>query len=141
MNDSQNLILVVAVVVLCLAAVIAGVRRSRKKQPQSSRWAALRQDLRRKVLYDEAKIDRLIELERDELTRKGRREETVEDLRSIEETNRFRPSMHAGMCTNAKGSQVPYSAAIYTRPFIRCSSPFRSLLCIRYQAFRTDQHV
>lgn len=90
MDDSQSLILVVAVVVLCLAAVIAGVRRSRRKQPQPSRWAALRQDLRRKVLYDEAKIDRLIELERDELTRKGRREETVEDLmeRAIERWER-----------------------------------------------------
>jgi hypothetical protein len=42
------------------------------------------------VLYDEAKIDRLIELERDELTRKGRREETVEDLmeRAIERWER-----------------------------------------------------
>jgi hypothetical protein len=32
------------------------------------------------VLYDEAKIDRLIEFERDELKRKGQREEAVEDL-------------------------------------------------------------
>lgn len=41
---------------------------------------ALRQNLRLKVTYDEAKIERLIEFERSELKRKGDHPETVENL-------------------------------------------------------------
>ena len=80
MNNTQILILLMVLVALCLAAAVVGVRRARKKRSRSARRAELRQDLRRKVLYDEAKIDRLIEFERDELKRKGQREEAVEDL-------------------------------------------------------------
>jgi predicted Holliday junction resolvase-like endonuclease len=80
MNNTQILILLMVLVALCLAATVVGVRRARKKRPRSARRAELRQDLRRKVLYDEAKIDRLIAFERDELKRKGQREEAVEDL-------------------------------------------------------------
>jgi hypothetical protein len=80
MNDTQSLILLVIFVVICLAAATVRVMLTRKRRSQSGRRAALRQDLRRKVLYDEAKIDRLIEFEREELARKGQREEAVEDL-------------------------------------------------------------
>lgn len=77
MNDTQ--IALVGLAVVCLAAAIVGVRRAREKRG-SARGATLRQNLRMKVMYDEAKIDRLIEFEREELKRKGQRETPVEDL-------------------------------------------------------------
>ena|ERR1035438_5119993 len=57
---------------------------------RSGQRETLRQNLRIKVTYDEAKIDRLIQFERDELKRKGEREATVEDLmeRAIERWER-----------------------------------------------------
>jgi hypothetical protein len=56
----------------------------------SARREALRQNLRIKVTYDEAKIDRLIEIESSELKRKGEPDATVEDLmeRAIERWER-----------------------------------------------------
>jgi hypothetical protein len=56
----------------------------------SARREALRQNLRIKVTYDEAKIDRLIEIEGSELKRKGQPDATVEDLmeRAIERWER-----------------------------------------------------
>ena len=48
--------------------------------PLTAQGAALRQKLRGPFGYDEAKIDRVIEFERDELKRKGEREATVEQL-------------------------------------------------------------
>jgi hypothetical protein len=48
--------------------------------PLTAHGEALRQNLRIKVTYDEAKIDRLIDYERSELKRKGEREAAVEDL-------------------------------------------------------------
>jgi hypothetical protein len=90
MNDTQVLVLLVVLAAACLAVALVGLSRARKKSPvplppakpnaYSGRREALRQNLRLKVMYDEAKIDRLIELERDELRRKGRHAEALEDL-------------------------------------------------------------
>lgn len=80
MNYTQSFILIVILVVICVAATTVRAMLTKKRRPQSNRRVALRQNLRVKVLYDEAKIDRLIEFERDELKRKGQREKTVEDL-------------------------------------------------------------
>jgi hypothetical protein len=69
----------------------ASVPQLRKlKDRPGPRCEALRQNLRIKVTYDEAKIDRLIHFERDELKRKGGSEATVEDLmeRAIERWER-----------------------------------------------------
>jgi hypothetical protein len=103
-SDSQILIVLVVFVAACLAALIVGVNRARRKrissmhkaqvpQPrpeavsmptkpeaQAGQLEALRQNLRLKVMYDEAKIDRMIEFERDELKLKGQREDTLEEL-------------------------------------------------------------
>ena len=46
---------------------------------RSGQGEALRQNLRIKVTYDEAKIDRLIEFERSELKRMGESETMLED--------------------------------------------------------------
>jgi len=48
--------------------------------PRPAQGEKRRQNLRIKVTYDEAKIDRLIEFERAELKRKGEPEATVEEL-------------------------------------------------------------
>jgi hypothetical protein len=53
---------------------------TRVRDDGASHRAELRQNLRLKVMYDEAKIDRLIDFERDERKRKGLREASVEDL-------------------------------------------------------------
>jgi hypothetical protein len=79
MNDTQILIPIVVLVAICLAAAVVGVSVARKKR-RAVRRQALRQNLRLKLLYDEAKIDRLIDFERDELKRKGRTQESVESL-------------------------------------------------------------
>jgi hypothetical protein len=47
---------------------------------EEPRREGLRQNLRIKVMYDEAKIDRLIEFERSELKRMGESDTTLEDL-------------------------------------------------------------
>jgi hypothetical protein len=64
---------------------------SRPSLPSPSGQAeALRQRLRLPTMYDEAKIDRLIQFERDEQKRKGEREAAVENLmeRAIERLER-----------------------------------------------------
>lgn len=80
---------VLTVVLLVLAVTVTLVLRSRKKQKSSQR-EALRQRLRLITIYDEAKIERLIEFERDELKRKGRPPESIESLmtRAIERWER-----------------------------------------------------
>jgi uncharacterized membrane protein len=74
---------------LSLSVALILVMRSRTKRKFSQR-EALRQRLRHITIYDEAKIDRLIEFERDELKRKGRLPESVESLmtRAIERWER-----------------------------------------------------
>jgi hypothetical protein len=54
--------------------------KPRITESRASHEDALRQNLRLKVMYDEAKIDRMIEFERDELRRKGHPEEELESL-------------------------------------------------------------
>src|SRR5579871_6618257 len=90
MDNTQALVVLVIVVVIGVVAGGVRIVSRRKRLPESRRREELRQDLRRKVLYDEAKIDRLIEFERDELKRKGQPEETIEDLmgRAIERWER-----------------------------------------------------
>ena len=98
MTDEQSLILLFIFVAACIAVGIAvGVSRARKRRKASpqkpkpapmrpevirevKQAAALRQNLRLKGMYDEAKIDRLIDFEREELKRKGLPEETLESL-------------------------------------------------------------
>jgi len=77
MNATQILTWLIAVV--CLVAAIVLINRARTKA-KSRRGEALRKNLRLKVMYDEAKIDRLIEFEADELKRKHRPMEPVESL-------------------------------------------------------------
>ena len=60
--------------------VAVGVPRARNTKRGSGRREALWQRLLNITMYDEAKADRLIEHERNELKRKGQREATVEDL-------------------------------------------------------------
>jgi hypothetical protein len=79
MNDAQILIPLVVLVAICLTAAVVGVSVTRKKR-RAARRQGLRQNLRLKLLYDEAKMDRLIDFERQELKRKGRTQESVEDL-------------------------------------------------------------
>lgn len=71
---------------------LAKTKRTSQPQPKaySVRVEELRQNLRLKVMHDEAKIDNLIELEREELRRNGQWEPTVEDLmqRAIERWER-----------------------------------------------------
>ena len=78
MNDAKILIPLVVLVAICLAAAVVGVSVARKHR--AARRQSLRQNLRLKLLYDEAKIDRLIDFERNELKRKGRTQESVESL-------------------------------------------------------------
>jgi hypothetical protein len=79
MNDAKSLIPLVVLVAICLAAAVVGVSVARKRR-RAARRQGLRQNLRLKLLYDEAKIDRLIDFESHELMRKGRTKESVEDL-------------------------------------------------------------
>jgi hypothetical protein len=97
MTDGRNLILILSsiVVAVCvIATMVLGKRRKRvasmdmgaslsrqsKRPERSGQGEALRQNLRLKVTYDEAKVDRLIEFERTELRRKGLADEGVENL-------------------------------------------------------------
>lgn len=77
METTQILILLAVAVTVCI--VVLAVRKRRPKGP-SKREESLRQDLRRKVLYDEGKIDRLIDFERAELAGRGQRDTSVEVL-------------------------------------------------------------
>jgi hypothetical protein len=93
MDDAQILSVVVLAAVCLVAAIICFRRRrasaeqrqqtqseSSRNRGQSARGETLTKRLRQMTMYDEAKIERLIGLERDELRRKGRREEALEDL-------------------------------------------------------------
>jgi hypothetical protein len=87
MSDSQAVTLVAGLLVASAVAVAFAVRRSRSRD---SRREALKQRLRNITFHDQAKTNRLIEFEREELKRKGRPEEAVEDLmqRAIERWER-----------------------------------------------------
>jgi len=92
MDDAQILAAVVLAAVCLVAAIVAFRRRqasaeqeqtqlgSPRNRGRSARGEALMQRLRQITIYDEAKIERLIRLERDELKRKGNAEETLDDL-------------------------------------------------------------
>jgi hypothetical protein len=99
MTDARNLTLFLSfiVVAVCVIAamVVLGKRKKRiastdmgraslsrqpKRPDRSGQGDALRQNLRLKVTYDEAKVDRLIEFERSELRRKGLADEGAENL-------------------------------------------------------------
>jgi len=73
----------VVVFVVAAVAVVALVwfwKKKLAKHGQPIRVVELRQNLRVKVLYDEAKIDRLVEFERAELARKGQKPADIETL-------------------------------------------------------------
>jgi hypothetical protein len=73
----------VVVFVVAAVAVVALVwfwKKKPAKRSQPIRVAELRQNLRVKVFYDEAKIDRLVEFERDERVRKGQKPADMETL-------------------------------------------------------------
>jgi hypothetical protein len=76
MTDTQTLALIVGLVAVSLAVIGIGVSRRRN----SSRLKAFEQRLRNITFHDQAKADRLIAFERDELKRKGRPEEPLEAL-------------------------------------------------------------
>jgi cation transport regulator ChaC len=77
MNDTQILTLIASLAAVAVAAGVAFAIRSRHK---ASRREALKQRLRNITFHDQAKANRLIEFERTELKRKGRPEESMEDL-------------------------------------------------------------
>jgi hypothetical protein len=87
MSSSSLLIVILVSAVLATALIITS--RSRKKRKSGNR-EALRQRLRPITLHDEATIDRLIQFERNELKRKGRPQESIENLmtRAIERWER-----------------------------------------------------
>jgi hypothetical protein len=87
MTNTQTLTLIAVLVAFSVAAGIAAAFRSRHKE---SRREALRQRLRNITFHDQAKASRLIEFERAELKRKGRRDESLEDLmqRAVERWER-----------------------------------------------------
>ena len=69
------------VIVFLLVLVVTSIFAMRGwKKRKSSQREALRQRLRLMTLYNEAKIERLIEFECDELKRKGRPQESIENL-------------------------------------------------------------
>jgi hypothetical protein len=70
---------VLAVATVALVALV-WFWKKRTKPGQPNRVAELRQNLRVKVFYDEAKIDRLVEFERDERIRKGQKAADIETL-------------------------------------------------------------
>jgi hypothetical protein len=86
--------LILVIIVLVVACLAAGIfTNGRPSVPVSppvpvpnpkalsdARLAELMQTLRVMVFHDEAKMDRLIEFEREELKRKGRPEEPLEHL-------------------------------------------------------------
>ena len=71
-----------AIFVVAAIAAVALVWFWKKpgKRGQQNRIAELRQNLRVKVFYDEAKIDRLVDFERGEQARKGQKPEDMETL-------------------------------------------------------------
>lgn len=69
-----------AVAAFAVVALFWFWKKRPAKRGQPSRIAELRQNLRVKVFYDEAKIDRLVEFERDERARKGQKPANVETL-------------------------------------------------------------
>lgn len=77
------------VLIVALGAAFAFRSQARKKK-KSAHLEALRQRLRHITLYDEAKIERLIGFERDELKRKGHPQESLDRLmtRAIERWER-----------------------------------------------------
>ncbi len=85
-DQCQRILAIIEGAPKCLAAP------SPREPPncEEPRREALRQNLRIKVTHDEEKIDRLIEIERSELKRKGQLDATVEDLmeRAIERWER-----------------------------------------------------
>jgi hypothetical protein len=87
MNNPTIPILISFAVVVGVAAGMFIVMRSRRK---ASRRAYLKQRLRNITFHDQAKTDRLIDFERTELKRKGRPEESIEDLmqRAVERWER-----------------------------------------------------
>jgi hypothetical protein len=87
MNETQFLVLILGLAAVAITAGVAHAIRSRHK---ASRREALKQRLRNITFHDQAKTNRLIEFERTELKRKGRPEESVEDLmqRAIERWER-----------------------------------------------------
>jgi hypothetical protein len=98
MQSGQVFTLFLMFVVLSLLAGIVGVIRSRIGRRTSHRQA-LRQRLRKITIHDQVKTDRLIEFERTELIRKGRKKENLDDLmeRAIERwerDNTFATSIH-----------------------------------------------
>ena len=92
--DSYQLPSIIALLVLVVASILALQVWKKRKSPQRE---ALRQRLRLITLYDEEKIDRLIEFEHDELERKGRHQESIENLmtRAIERWERDNASAAA----------------------------------------------
>ena len=74
---AEFVVLVVSAVAL---AALVWFWKKRTKRGQQNRVAELRQNLRVKVFYDEAKIDRLVEFERDERVRKGQKPADIETL-------------------------------------------------------------
>lgn len=78
--DSSHVLLISVLLAVFVGAVIV-LRRARNKRRTSKR-EGLRQRLRNITFHDNGKIERLIEFERDELKRKGRPEEAIEELMS-----------------------------------------------------------
>lgn len=70
---------VVAIAVLAAVALVWFWKKPGRRE-KLNRVAQLRQNLRVKVFYDEAKIDRLVEFERDERVRKGQKPADLETL-------------------------------------------------------------
>jgi glucose-6-phosphate-specific signal transduction histidine kinase len=77
MQIGQYFTLLLLLVLLCLAAGIVGIIRSRST---SSRREELKRRLRKIMIHDQAKTDRLIEFERTELIRKRCPKENLDDL-------------------------------------------------------------
>ena len=77
MQSGQYFVLFLVLVVLCVAAGIVGIIRSRST---SSKREGLKRRLLNITIHDQAKTDRLIEFERTELIRKRRPKENLDDL-------------------------------------------------------------
>jgi hypothetical protein len=84
MTELAFFVLVAFAVVALVWFVVRLSKATGKKRPakrgQPNRIAELRQNLRVKVFYDEAKIDRLVEFERDDRARKGQKTADIETL-------------------------------------------------------------
>jgi uncharacterized membrane protein len=77
MQGGQYFTLFLVLVLLCFAAGIVSVIRSRST---SSRREGLKRRLGKITIHDQAKTDRLIEFERTELIRKHRPKENLDEL-------------------------------------------------------------